>query len=45
MDRRGVNLAIFRDLKQAFDAVDQTMLLAKLGNCGVRGITGYWFVS
>ena len=35
MDRREVNLAIFLDLKKAFDTVDHTILLAKLEKYGM----------
>ena len=45
MDRKEVNLAIFLDLKKAFDTVDHTILLAKLEKYGIRGITGDWFTS
>ena len=45
MDRKEVNLAIFLDLKKAFDTVDYTILLAKLEKYGIRGITGDWFSS
>ena len=45
MDRKEVNLAIFLDLKKAFDTVDHSILLAKLEKYGIRGIGGDWFTS
>ena len=45
MDRNEVNLAVFLDLKKAFDTVDHSFLLAKLKKYGIRGITGDWFTS
>ena len=45
MDKREVSLAIFLDLKKAFDTVDHTILLAKLEKYCVRGIKGDWFTS
>ena len=45
IDRKEVNLAIFLDLKKAFDTVDHTILLVKLEKYGIRGITGDWFTS
>ena len=45
MDRKEVNLAIYLDLKKAFDTVDHNILLAKLEKYGIRGMTGDWFTS
>ena len=43
MDRKEVSLVIFLDLKKAFNAVNDTILLAKLEKYGISGITGDWF--
>ena len=32
------------DLQKAFDTVEQAILLAKLKNCGILGITNEWFI-
>ena len=45
MDKKQLNLAIFLDLKKAFDTVDHTILLKKLGANGIKGIPGKWFTS
>ena len=45
MDKKQLNLAIFLDLKKAFDTVDHTILIKKLGGNGVKGISGKWFTS
>ena len=45
MDKEQLNLAIFLDLKKAFDTVDHTILIKKLGANGIKGITGKWFTS
>ena len=45
MDKRQLNLAIFLDLKKAFDTVDHRILIKKLGAYGIRGISGEWLTS
>ena len=42
MDKKQLNLAIFLDLKKAFDTVDHRILIKKLGAYGIRGISGVW---
>ena len=42
MDKKQLNLAIFLDLKKAFDTVDHKILIEKLG---IKGISGEWFPS
>ena len=43
MDKKQLNLAILLDLKKAFDTVDHTILIKKLGANGIKGISGKWF--
>ena len=43
MDRGEYTGAIFVDLKKAFDTVDHKVLLKKLFDIGVRGLTLKWF--
>ena len=43
MDEKQLNLAIFLDLKKAFDTVDHTMLIKKLRANSIKGISGKWF--
>jgi Reverse transcriptase (RNA-dependent DNA polymerase) len=38
-------LAIFCDLRKAFDTCDHTVLIKKLNKMGVRGIELQWFIS
>ena len=45
MDEKQLNLAIFLDLKKAFDTVDHRILIKKLGAYGIRGISGGWLTS
>ena len=45
MDKKQLNLAIFLDLKKAFDTVDHRILIKKLGAYGIRGISGEWLTS
>ena len=42
MDKKQLNLAIFLDLKKAFDTVDHRILIRKLCAYGIRGISGEW---
>ena len=45
IDNKHLNLAIFLDLKKAFDTVDHKILLEKLGKYGIRELSGDWFKS
>ncbi len=36
-------LAIFCDLRKAFDTVDHQILLKKLEKCGIKGMELLWF--
>ena len=38
MDKKQLNLAIFLDLKKAFDTVDHRILIKRLGAYGIRGM-------
>ena len=44
-DHKQLNLAIFLDLKKAFDTVDHKILLEKLRKYGIRELSGDWFES
>ena len=44
-DHKQLNLAIFLDLKKAFDTVDHKILLEKLRKYGIRELFGDWFQS
>ena len=44
-DNRQVNLAIFLDLKKAFDTVDHSILAKKLRSYGIGDKAGEWFES
>ena len=45
MDSRKYTCGIFIDLKKAFDTVNHSILLAKLENCGIRGLVNNWLQS
>ena len=45
MDNGKVTVAIFVDLKKAFDTVDHAILLSKLNDNGVRELELKWFES
>ena len=38
-------MQIFLKLQKAFDAVDHQILLAKLNDYGIRGVSNEWFIS
>ena len=45
MDNNKMNLAIFLDLRKAFDTVDHSILIKKLNSYGIVDRTGDWFES
>ena len=45
VDHKQLNLAIFLDLKEAFDTVDHKILLEKLREYGIRELSGDWLQS
>ena len=45
IDSKKLNLAIFLDLKKAFDTVDHKILVGKLRRYGMRDTAGNWFQS
>jgi retron-type reverse transcriptase len=45
MDNGQATGAIFLDLKKAFDCVNHALLIEKLSNYGIKGITLEWFKS
>ena len=45
IDHKQLNLAIFLDLKKAFDTFDHKILLEKLRKYGIRELSGDWFES
>ena len=44
-DEGEMNLSIFLDLRKAYDTVDHTTLLLKLGKYGIRSTSYNWFTS
>ena len=45
IDNNEFSCGVFIDLQKAFDTVDHDILLNKLDNYGIRGITNNWFRS
>ena len=45
LDDNNFACGTFIDLQKAFDTVDHTILLKKLENYGVRGLSNEWFQS
>ena len=45
INEKKVNIALFLDLKKAFDMVDHEILISKLDSYGVQGDAKKWFVS
>ena len=45
LDDGNIGYGIFVDLQKASDTVDHQMLLAKLNNYGIRGVSNDWFKS
>ena len=45
IDKQELTLAVFIDLKKAFDLVDHKCLLHKLEHYGVRGLNYDWFLD
>ena len=45
MDNNKMNLAMFLDLRKAFDSVDHSICIKKLNSYGIVDRTGDWFES
>jgi len=45
MDTNKMNLAIFLDLRKAFNTVDHNMIIKKLNSYGIVDRTGDWLES
>ena len=45
IDNRNFSLAVFLDLRKAFDTVDHDVLIQELEDCGIQGIELQWFKS
>ena len=45
LDNNEAVIGIYLDLQKAYDTVNHTMLLYKMYQYGIRGITYNWFVS
>ena len=45
MDNGKFTIGVFIDLKKAFDTVDHSILVTKLGHYGIRGVAKQWLSS
>jgi hypothetical protein len=45
LDKNYTILAVYLELKRAFETIDWKVLLEKLSKCGIRGIELQWFKS
>ena len=45
LDDGNIGCRVFVDLQNAFDTVDQQILLAKLHHYGIHGVSNDWFKS
>ena len=45
LDDVNLGCGVFVDLQKAFDTIDHQILLAKLNDCGIRGVSNDWFKS
>lgn len=43
IERGSLSVALYLDIKKAFDTVDHRILLDKLEKCGIRGLSLNWF--
>jgi hypothetical protein len=45
LDKKGMSLAVFKDLSKAFDTLDHSILMHKLNYYGISGVELSWFKS